>query len=184
MPPQEKEQLEGIDTTEMAMMLQDTPASGQMEASRTKRSRRKTASSETEGHKEGETQPALGMKEPSAKLRKRTARKSAVVNASEAEPDPGIATSVVITEDTPAAEPPTAPMGAHGTLLQVLEGPWKKKDRNETHERNRVYIRKDLKERLDALAKHRSKGFKTLLVNYGLEKALDELELALRNDEE
>ncbi|MFB6366880.1 hypothetical protein ACFCP7_23025 [Paenibacillus elgii] len=63
-------------------------------------------------------------------------------------------------------------------VLQLLETPLKKKERSETHNKDRVFIRKDLKLRLDALAENRSKGFKTLLLNYGLEKALDELEQA------
>lgn len=151
MPPQKKEQLEGMVTTEAAIMKQETPASDRKEASMTKR---------------------------------RSRRKTAVANAGAAEQDQETASSVVITEDIPAEEPPAAPMKTQNALLQVLEGPLKKKERNETHERNRVYIRKDLKERLDALAEHRSKGFKTLLLNYGLEKALDELEVALRNAEE
>ncbi|MCP1309868.1 hypothetical protein [Paenibacillus tyrfis] len=63
-------------------------------------------------------------------------------------------------------------------VLQLLETRLKKKERSETHDKDRVFIRKDLKLRLDALAENRSKGFKTLLLNYGLEKALDELEQA------
>ncbi|GMX65768.1 hypothetical protein Elgi_50390 [Paenibacillus elgii] len=63
-------------------------------------------------------------------------------------------------------------------VLQLLETRLKKKERSETHDKDRVFIRKDLKLRLDALAENRGKGFKTLLLNYGLEKALDELEQA------
>ncbi|MCP3774954.1 hypothetical protein NLX71_16875 [Paenibacillus sp. MZ04-78.2] len=63
-------------------------------------------------------------------------------------------------------------------VLQLLESRLKKKERSETHDKDRVFIRKDLKLLLDALAENRSKGFKTLLLNYGLEKALDELEQA------
>ncbi|WP_010492989.1 hypothetical protein [Paenibacillus elgii] len=63
-------------------------------------------------------------------------------------------------------------------VLQLLETRLKKKERSETHDKDRVFVRKDLKLRLDALAENRGKGFKTLLLNYGLEKALDELEQA------
>ncbi|ALS24271.1 hypothetical protein [Paenibacillus naphthalenovorans] len=181
MPPQEK-QLEGMVTTETAVMMQEIPASDRKGLSPTKRSRRKTAAPETEAPKAGETKPALEVKESVAKLRKRA--KSAVANDGEAEQEPGIASPVVITEDIPAAKPAESPMGTRSALLQVLEGTLKKKERNETHEQYRVYIRKDLKKRLDALAEHQNKGFKTLLLNYGLEKTLDELELALKNDEE
>lgn len=79
-----------------------------------------------------------------------------------------------------AAEPVAAPARetADAPLLSRLEVGLRKKDRNETHDKDRVYIRKDLKVRLDAVAESRSKGFKTLLLNYGLEKALEELEQA------
>ncbi|WP_281890306.1 hypothetical protein [Paenibacillus sp. YYML68] len=63
-------------------------------------------------------------------------------------------------------------------LSLMLGGPLKKKQRKDTHEKSRMHIRKDLMERLEKLAEGRSKGFKTLLLNYGLEKALDELEQA------
>ncbi|WP_261381332.1 hypothetical protein [Paenibacillus cremeus] len=91
------------------------------------------------------------------------------------EPEPQTALAPI------AADEPEAP-----SLTQVLEGKLKKKQRSETHDKERVYLRKDLKERLDALSLNRSKGFKTLILNYGLEKALDELEQAaaqLREDE-
>ncbi|WP_159887247.1 hypothetical protein [Paenibacillus puerhi] len=81
------------------------------------------------------------------------------------------ASSAYIAESVSAAE-------AAGGLQGVLDRQLKKKDRKQTHEKDGVYIRKDLKERLDQAAEHRSKGFKTLLLNYGLEKALDELEQA------
>ncbi|UUZ82886.1 hypothetical protein LJK88_02340 [Paenibacillus sp. P26] len=73
-------------------------------------------------------------------------------------------------------EPEAAIAAAPDSLPLLLESKLKKKERNETHDKDRVFIRKDLKERLEALAARRGKGFKTLLLNYGLEKALDELE--------
>ncbi len=94
-----------------------------------------------------------------------------VISAAEPDAATSIATAEVKTAATDTAED-AAP------VLQLLETRLKKKERNETHDKDRVFIRKDLKLRLDALAENRSKGFKTLLLNYGLEKALDELEQA------
>ncbi|SDD78076.1 hypothetical protein SAMN02799630_04022 [Paenibacillus sp. UNCCL117] len=95
-------------------------------------------------------------------------------------------------EQPEAASPPIEPPAATGTgssrlsesaseaadgrLLELLGSELKKKERKQTHEKDGVHIRKDLKERLDQACMNRSKGFKTLLLNYGLEKALDELE--------
>lgn len=89
-----------------------------------------------------------------------------------------------IAESTSSADTAEGKTAAAGTaedaapVLQLLETRLKKKERSETHDKDRVFIRKDLKLRLDALAENRGKGFKTLLLNYGLEKALDELEQA------
>ncbi|MEC0212505.1 hypothetical protein P4H70_26595 [Paenibacillus ehimensis] len=104
------------------------------------------------------------------------AEEAALTVAAAAEPAPEHALPAATAEvkaaaaDTP--EENTAP------VLQRLGTRLKKKERNETHDKDRVFIRKDLKLRLDALAENRGKGFKTLLLNYGLEKALDELEQA------
>ncbi|MUG71212.1 hypothetical protein [Paenibacillus validus] len=72
----------------------------------------------------------------------------------------------------------TQALGKDDGLQRLLGRRLKKKKRNETHEKDSVYIRKDLKERLAKLAANHGKGFRTLLLNYGLEKALDELEQA------
>ncbi|MBP1157591.1 MULTISPECIES: hypothetical protein [unclassified Paenibacillus] len=171
MPSKDKEQLEGMDSTEKTTVIQEVPVTGQEEASKKKGSRRKLKLEEAEATA---ALTAAETKETPAKQRRRYARKAA--NASEAGPVPpqepvgGPKASVDV-------EPPTAAETQYA-LLQVLESPLKKKERNETHERDRVYVRKDLKDRLDALSEHRSKGFKTMLINYGLEKALDELEQA------
>lgn len=170
MPSQDKEQLEGMDSTEKTAVKQEVPALGQEDVSKKKRSRRKAKLDETAAQAESEK------KEASAKQRKRHDRNAAHadMNASTAEPAP-IQEPISGSKNEADVEPPEA-AETQGALLQVLESPLKKKERNETHERDRVYIRKDLKDRLDALSEQRSKGFKTLLINYGLEKALDELE--------
>lgn len=51
-----------------------------------------------------------------------------------------------------------------------------KKLRKDTHTKERFFIRNDLNERLEVLALTQAKGFKTQLINYALEKALDEVE--------
>lgn len=51
-----------------------------------------------------------------------------------------------------------------------------KKTRNETYTKERFFVRNDLNERLKTLVKSKSKGYKTGLINYALEKTLDELE--------
>lgn len=99
-------------------------------------------------------------------------------------------TAAETSSDAPAADVPEENALASGEvrgLHPVLGSRLKKKERNQTYQKDRVYIRKDLKKRLDTLAATRSKGFRTLLLNYGLEKALDELEQAdsaLRQGEE
>ncbi|PUA40588.1 hypothetical protein C8Z91_03760 [Paenibacillus elgii] len=110
--------------------------------------------------------------------------------APEAAPLAEEATLTVAASAEPAAEPALPVAAAEvksaatdtaedaAPVLLLLETRLKKKERSETHDKDRVFIRKDLKLRLDALAENRGKGFKTLLLNYGLEKALDELEQA------
>ncbi|WP_239551498.1 hypothetical protein [Paenibacillus elgii] len=99
------------------------------------------------------------------------AEETTLTVAAPAEPALPVAAAEVKSAATDTAED-AAP------VLQLLETRLKKKERSETHDKDRVFIRKDLKLRLDALAENRGKGFKTLLLNYGLEKALDELEQA------
>ncbi|WP_088833727.1 hypothetical protein [Paenibacillus tyrfis] len=96
------------------------------------------------------------------------AEEAALTVAAAAEPTAEPALPAAVTDTAEDAAP----------VLQLLETRLKKKERSETHDKDRVFIRKDLKLRLDALAENRGKGFKTLLLNYGLEKALDELEQA------
>ncbi|KEQ25069.1 hypothetical protein [Paenibacillus tyrfis] len=96
------------------------------------------------------------------------AEEAALTVAAAAEPTAEPALPAAVTDTAEDAAP----------VLQLLETRLKKKERGETHDKDRVFIRKDLKLRLDALAENRGKGFKTLLLNYGLEKALDELEQA------
>ncbi|MDQ1911490.1 hypothetical protein RAC89_13700 [Paenibacillus sp. GD4] len=107
------------------------------------------------------------IEEKQAPKRRRPAKAAPPVPAAEPVADD----SGVVAEPV-AAEPQEEP------LISLLEVGLKKKERSETHDKDRVYIRKDLKARLDAVAEGRGKGFKTLLLNYGLEKALEELESA------
>ncbi|MBU7317837.1 hypothetical protein [Paenibacillus oleatilyticus] len=135
-----------------------------------------------------------------AAAKPRTSRRKGAAGIQPAEPQPQEAPEAapqaeeealtVTAPSEPAAESPssadTAEVKSAATdtaedaapVLQLLETRLKKKERSETHDKDRVFIRKDLKLRLDALAENRGKGFKTLLLNYGLEKALDELEQA------
>ncbi|SCW79221.1 hypothetical protein SAMN04487970_104835 [Paenibacillus tianmuensis] len=134
-------------------------------AAKPRTSRRKS----TEGVQPVEPQPKEAPEAASL------AEEAALTVAPAAEPAGESASSAATAEvDTAATD--TAEEAA--PVLQLLETPLKKKERSETHDKDRVFIRKDLKLRLDALAENRSKGFKTLLLNYGLEKALDELEQA------
>lgn len=104
--------------------------------------------------------------EKQAPKRRRPAKAALPVPAAETVVAEPVAAEPVVAE--PQEEP----------LISLLEVGLKKKERSETHDKDRVYIRKDLKARLDAVAEGRGKGFKTLLLNYGLEKALEELESA------
>ncbi|WP_025844906.1 hypothetical protein [Paenibacillus ehimensis] len=104
------------------------------------------------------------------------AEEAVLTVAAAAEPAPEHALPAATAEVKAAAA--DTPEESTAPVLQRLGARLKKKERNETHDKDRVFIRKDLKLRLDALAENRGKGFKTLLLNYGLEKALDELEQA------
>lgn len=60
--------------------------------------------------------------------------------------------------------------------IKEFEKRIKKPTIEETHTRGTYLIRNDLLKRLNKLAKHQHRGFKTHLVNYALERILDELE--------
>jgi len=60
--------------------------------------------------------------------------------------------------------------------IEEFEKRLKKPTIEETHTRGTWLIRNDLLKRLDKLAKHQQRGFKTYVVNYALESVLDELE--------
>lgn len=62
------------------------------------------------------------------------------------------------------------------SLIELLEQPLKKNKRRETHDKVKVRLRKDLLAKLDTLSEDQPKGFKTRLLNYGLERALAEFE--------
>lgn len=60
--------------------------------------------------------------------------------------------------------------------IEEFEKRLKKPTVEETHTRGTWLIRNDLLKRLEKLARHQQRGFKTHLVNYALERVLDELE--------
>ncbi|XOK60602.1 hypothetical protein ACJ7K1_29495 [Paenibacillus elgii] len=159
-------------------------------AAKPRASRRKSAA--------GAPAPTSGA-DADAAAKPRASKRKGAANMQPAEPQPQEAPEAApLTEEAltvaapsePAVESPSSADTAEGKtaatdtaedaapVLQLLETRLKKKERSETHDKDRVFIRKDLKLRLDALAENRGKGFKTLLLNYGLEKALDELEQA------
>ncbi|MBP1996373.1 hypothetical protein [Paenibacillus eucommiae] len=114
---------------------------------------------------------------------------SVVIADSEPLADTSSDTSAII--ETPAVSAPEAatsseveaivtdvddsPAESREVILQ--EEKIDKKQRKETHTKHPFFIRNDLLERLDSLSKLKGKGFKTNLINYALEKSLDELEV-------
>lgn len=60
--------------------------------------------------------------------------------------------------------------------IEEFEKRLKKPTIEETHTRGTWLIRNDLLSRLNKLARHQQRGFKTYVVNYALEKILDDLE--------
>ncbi|MBW7455989.1 hypothetical protein ACFOLF_02065 [Paenibacillus sepulcri] len=76
--------------------------------------------------------------------------------------------------DPPGQEaPPTPAVKVEELVPQVKLD---KKLRKETHSKAEFYIRKDLLERVKTISQEKGKGFKTNLINYALEQALDGLE--------
>lgn len=61
-------------------------------------------------------------------------------------------------------------------FLDKFQARFSKPTIEDTHTRRTFLVRNDLLKQMDKLAKKQRKGFKTHLLNYALEKALEELE--------
>jgi hypothetical protein len=62
------------------------------------------------------------------------------------------------------------------TLTEIIQEKENKLTFEEQHTRETFFIRNDLRTRFIELAKQHKRGFKTEIINYALEKALDEIE--------
>lgn len=88
--------------------------------------------------------------------------------------------SVIINSDTEELSVTQKRKNTAGTRIpkpiEEFEKRLNKPTIEETHTRGTWLIRNDLLKRLDKLAKHQQRGFKTHIVNWAIEKVLDELE--------
>lgn len=82
-----------------------------------------------------------------------------------------------VTEQSPVTPGVKNPSGTRiPSAIAEFEKRLKKPTIEETHTRGTWLIRNDLLTRLNKLARHQQRGFKTYVVNYALETILDELE--------